>query len=145
MPLYRYALPGHATGGLLDACTSYGTHLYWPFSQQPVAWSVIAIVDPVFTLALLIPLLIGIRQYRPLRQGLVLAFANLLFGFVQHHRAEIVAYEIAAERGHAPERLLVKPTIANLVLWRALYTVDDSLWVDAPPRRPTTRLPRSGD
>ena len=129
--LYRYALLGYATGGLLDACTSYGTHLFWPFSQEPVAWSVIAIVDPVFTLALLIPLLIGIRQCRPLRQGLVLAFAYLLFGFVQHHRAEIVAYEIAAERGHAPERLLVKPTIANLVLWRALYTVDDSVWVDA--------------
>jgi len=129
--LYRYALLGYATGGLLDACTSYGTHLFWPFSQQPVAWSVIAIVDPVFTLALLIPLLIGIRQSMPLRQGLVLAFAYVLFGFVQHHRAEIVAYEIAAERGHAPERLLVKPTIANLVLWRALYTVDDSVWVDA--------------
>ena len=41
-------------------------------------------------------MLIGIRQSRPLRQGLVLAFAYLLFGFVQHHRAEIVAYEIAA-------------------------------------------------
>ena len=34
--LYRYALLGYGTGGLLDACTSYGTHLLWPFSHQPI-------------------------------------------------------------------------------------------------------------
>ena len=129
--LYRYALLGYSTGGLLDACTSYGTHLFWPFSQQPIAFSVIAIVDPVFSLALLVPLLIGLKLARPMRQGLVLACAYLIFGSVQHHRAEVVAHKIAAERGHAPERLLVKPTIANLVLWRTIYTVNDSVFVDA--------------
>lgn len=129
--LYRYALIGYATGGLLDACTSYGTHLFWPFSQQPIALSIIAIADPVFTLALLVPLAIGIKRATPMRQGLVLASAYLLFGFVQHHRAEAIVYEIAAERGHAPERLLVKPTVANLVLWRALYIFGDSVRVDA--------------
>jgi inner membrane protein len=129
--LYRYALLGYGTGGLLDACTSYGTHLLWPFSYTPIAWSVIAIVDPVFTLALCVPLLIGLKLKRPMRQGLVLATAYLLFGFVQHHRAEVVTHEIAASRGHAPERLLVKPTVGNLILWRALYTVGDRVWVDA--------------
>lgn len=129
--LYRYALLGYGTGGLLDACTSYGTHLLWPFSQQPITWSVIAIVDPIFTLALLIPLIIGLIRRMPIREGLVFATAYLIFGFVQHQRAEVVVHEIATTRGHAPERLLVKPTVGNLVLWRALYTVGDSVWVDA--------------
>lgn len=38
--IYRYALLGCATSGVLDACTSYGTHLLWPFSDERVAWSV---------------------------------------------------------------------------------------------------------
>ena len=47
---YLYCLAGFATHGLLDACTSYGTQLYWPFSHERVAWSVISIVDPLFLL-----------------------------------------------------------------------------------------------
>ena len=129
--LYRYALLGYGTGGLLDTCTSYGTHLLWPFSNTPMAWSIIAIVDPVFTLALLVPLLIGLIRKLPMRQGLVLATAYLLFGTVQHHRAATAAHDLALSRGHAPERLLVKPTLGNLVLWRALYTVGDRVHINA--------------
>ena len=129
--IYRYALCGYASGGLLDACTSYGTHLLWPFSADPVAWRLIAIVDPVFTLALVLPLGIGLYRRRPARLGIVLALAYLLLGLVQHQRAEVAAAALAHERGHDPQHLLVKPSVGNLVLWRALYVVDDSVWVDA--------------
>ena len=129
--LYRYALLGYGTGGLLDTCTSYGTHLLWPFSTTPMAWSIIAIVDPIFTLALLVPLLIGLIRKLPMRHGLVLAIAYLIFGAVQHHRAATAAYDLALSRGHVPERLLVKPTVGNLMLWRALYTMGDRVQVDA--------------
>ncbi len=128
--LYFYSICGYASGGLLDACTSYGTHLFWPFVQQPVAWSVIAIVDPVFTLLLVVPLAIGLRQRRPLRVGLVLALAYLLLGAVQHERAEVAARKMAGERGHEPQQLLVKPTVGNLILWRSVYIFEDSVRVD---------------
>ena len=88
-------------------------------------------VDPLFTLALAVPLAWGIWRRRPARIGLLLALAYLGLGAVQHQRAAAVAAEVAAGRGHRPERLLVKPTIGNLVLWRALYVVRDSVWVDA--------------
>ena len=39
--------------------------------------------------------------------------------------ARAAAETLAAERGHAPERMLVKPTIGNLLLWRSLYVADD--------------------
>ncbi len=129
--IYRYALCGYASGGLLDACTSYGTHLLWPFSSEPVAWSLIAIVDPVFTLGLAVPLAVGLYQRQAARLGLLLAVSYLLFGLVQQQRAEVAALELAHQRGHQPRHLLVKPTVGNLVLWRALYAADDSLWVDA--------------
>ncbi len=50
---YLFCLLGYATHGLLDACTSYGTQLLWPFSDARFAWNTISIVDPLFTLPLL--------------------------------------------------------------------------------------------
>lgn len=137
--LYAYAFCGYAPGGLLDACTSYGTHLFWPFSAEPVAWSIIAIVDPAFSLALAVPLAVGLRRLQPMRIGLVLGVAYLIFGFVQHQRALTIAREVVSQRQQAFQQLIVKPTVGNLLLWRSLYTAGDSVYVDAlhtgdPPR-----------
>jgi inner membrane protein len=130
---YGYALLGASLAGLLDACTSYGTHLWWPFTDEPVAWSIISILDPVFTLLVLVPLGIGLvrRRKQVVRWGLVLAAGYLLLGAVQHQRAEAVARELSQTRGRAVERLIVKPTIANLVLWRALTVTDERVYADA--------------
>jgi inner membrane protein len=131
--IYCYALLGYATAGLLDACTSYGTHLLWPFSDTRIAWSIIAIVDPVFSLVLLIALILGFRyrKPRPARIGLGLAGAYLLLGLWQHHNALQAALELAAQRGHEVQRMLVKPTLANLVLWRSVYQSGERFYVDA--------------
>jgi len=129
----RYSFAGCAFAGLLDACTSYGTHLWLPFSEAKVAWNLVAVVDPAFTLALLVPLLIALR--RPHRAsvpvGLLLAACYLGLGFAQHLRVERAVAEIAAARGHAPARLTVKPTLGNLLLWRALYVYDNHIQADA--------------
>ena len=63
--IYWYAFLGYATAGLLDACTSYGTHLLWPFSDTRIAWSIIAIIDPVFSLVLTVALILGFKYYKP--------------------------------------------------------------------------------
>jgi inner membrane protein len=131
--IYWYALLGYATSGLLDACTSYGTHLLWPFSDTRIAWSIIAIVDPVFSVVLLIALILGFKycKPKPARIGLGLAGAYLMLGVWQHHNALQVAIELAEARGHTVQRILVKPTMANLVLWRSVYQSDDRFYVDA--------------
>jgi inner membrane protein len=130
--LYLYCLLGYSLSGVLDACTSYGTHLLWPFSGERVAWSIISIIDPLFTLALAIPLAVGfIRQRaRAAQVGLALAACYLALGVLQHGRAESAAQALAAGRGHRPERLLVKPTLGNLLLWRSIYVVDGRAHVD---------------
>jgi len=121
--LYLYALLGYGAAGLLDACTSYGTHLLWPFSDARVAWSVIAIVDPLFTLALLAAVAFGLRRASalPARAGVAFACAYLLLGAMQHQRALAIARAHVAQQGHAAEKLVVKPTIGNLLLWRAVW------------------------
>ncbi|MBT8437327.1 MAG: metal-dependent hydrolase, partial [Gammaproteobacteria bacterium] len=131
--IYFYASLGYGSSGLLDACTSYGTHLLWPFSDERIAWSIIAIIDPVFTLALLIALILGFKYYKPgsARVGLALAGAYLLLGLWQHQNALESARELAAQRGHEVQRILVKPTLANLILWRSVYHSGDVFYVDA--------------
>jgi len=131
--VYMYALLGYGTSGLLDACTSYGTHLLWPFSETRIAWSIIAIVDPVFSLLLLISLIIGYKYYKPLAPGvgLTLAGCYLLLGLWQHQSALQSAFELAEQRNHDVQRIIVKPTLANLVLWRSVYQSNDRFYVDA--------------
>jgi inner membrane protein len=130
---YVYALLGCAFAGVLDACTSYGTHLFWPFTDQALALSIVSIVDPVVSVLLAVGLLFGLRsrRRRPSAVALLLVVAYLGAGLAQHDRAQAAAAQLAASRGHTPERALVKPTLAHIVLWRSLYTLDGRIYADA--------------
>jgi len=117
----------------LDACTSYGTHLLWPFSNDRIAWSIISIFDPLFSLALIVAIVFGSAKYQPVaaRIGIIFAAAYLSLGTIQHERAESVIQLQAQQRGHIAERLVVKPTMGNLLLWRTVYEADGIYYVDA--------------
>lgn len=130
---YLCCLLGFVSHGLLDACTSYGTELLWPFSDVRVAWSIIAVVDPAFTVPILV--LVVLAAYRKrvhyARLAAVWGAAYLALAVAQHDRAEAAGAGIAAERGHRPERLEVKPAFASLVLWKIIYEYDGRYYVDA--------------
>jgi len=123
---------GYATHGLLDACTTYGTQLLWPFSTMRVAWNCIAIIDPVFTLLLLAGVVWAARARRraPAAVALGLCLAYLGLGTVQRERALAAQAQIAAQREHIPPRRTVFPTIGNLLVWRSLYEAGDRLYSD---------------
>ncbi|MGK0298859.1 MAG: inner membrane protein [Gammaproteobacteria bacterium] len=131
--LFYYSLLGICLAALLDACTSYGTHLLWPFSDERIAWNIIAIVDPVFTLLLFVPLVFGLLKNNPAlsRIGLIVAASYLGLATVQSNRAYDVAEEMILNRGHNAERLLVKPTLGNILLWRSIYSSNNEIFVDA--------------
>ena len=131
--IYLYALLGCATSGVLDACTSYGTHLLWPFTNERVAWSVVAIFDPLFTLILIVALAVGLRWHKTLAAGvgLLLAAGYLSVGWLQHQRAEEAIRAVALQRGDVAEKMTVKPTMGNLLLWRSIYRADGVYHVDA--------------
>lgn len=131
--LYLYSLLGFSMSGLLDACTSYGTHLLWPFTDERIAFNVISIIDPVFTLCLLITLLYSLRvkRQRIAHIGLLLATGYMLMGYVQLQRATNVAESLINSRGHQVTKGVVKPTLGNLLLWRSVYVHQDRIYVDA--------------
>ena len=130
---YLFCLAGYVTHGLLDACTSYGTQLLWPFSDLRVAWNNISIIDPLFTLPILLLVALGIWRRSPLlaRCALLWAAAYLLLGVVQRDRAATIGYDVAATRGHVVERLSAKPTFGNLMVWKIVYESEGVFFVDA--------------
>ena len=130
----KCSLAGFMTAGLLDACTSYGTRLYWPFSDERVAWNIISIVDPVFTGGMLIVLAIAVLRKRSswARGAFVFVSAYLLLGVVQRERTQDLQQQLADSRGHSSyTRAIVKPSLGNQVLWRSLYQHGDRFYVDA--------------
>lgn len=131
-PVLGAATLGYATHGLLDACTSYGTQLLWPFSSYRVAWDVVSIIDPVFTLALLAGVAWAAlrRSRRPAAVALLFCLAYLFSGMLQRDRALEVQAQIAAQRGHQVERGEVFPTLGNQLVWRSLYQVGEYFYVD---------------
>ncbi|CAE6508880.1 MAG TPA: metal-dependent hydrolase [Nitrosomonas nitrosa] len=131
--LYLFCFLGYCLSGVLDALTSYGTHLFWPVSEGRVALNIISVIDPIFTLILLIAVIYAYKQHKTIvaRMGLTIAGIYLVFGWMQLQRAEAVATTLAASRGHTIEQLIVKPTLGNLVLWRSIYETDGKFYVDA--------------
>ncbi|ADE13330.1 membrane-bound metal-dependent hydrolase [Nitrosococcus halophilus Nc 4] len=131
--LYGLATLGYLPSGLLDACTSYGTQLFWPVLETRIAWSLIAVVDPLFTGVLAIALGWSLFKSTPVaaRLGLGLTLLYLLLGLVQQERVETRVATLAESRGHRIERLEAKPTLGNLILWRTIYESKGRFYVDA--------------
>jgi inner membrane protein len=132
LAVYGAAFVGYGLHGLLDACTSYGTLLWWPFSYQRVSWDIIAIVDPLFSLMLLAGVLWTLIAQRPwaARVALCCAMTYLGFGIWQAHRATTVQDELATARGHVIEHRRVMPLPGSLVSWRAVYVAAGQIYVD---------------
>jgi inner membrane protein len=126
------AVIGYATHGLLDAFTSYGTQLLWPFANLRVAWDWLPIVDPVYT----VPLWIGViwtartRNPKAVRMALLLSSLYICFGGWQHHRAVETQKDLAAMRGHKIEYSRVMPAPGWMVFWRSLYVSDGRIYAD---------------
>ena len=131
--VYVASFLGYATHGLLDACTSYGTQLFWPFSDERVTWNNISIVDPLFTLPIAVLLVIAIITRRKMFSFIAIGWIvfYLSLGFVQYERTLSAAMQLADSRGHNSERLTLKPSFGNLILWKSIYEHDGIYFVDA--------------
>lgn len=115
------------THPLLDAFTTYGTQLFWPFGP-PVAINSIFIIDPLYTL----PLLAGILVFllRGPHTGSVtvgLALSTLYLGWsltAQQIISDRVDPALAGE-GLEDAPRMVQPMPFNTVLWRITVMGDD--------------------
>ena len=124
---------GYGTHGLLDSCTSYGTLLFWPLSNERVAWNILSIIDPLFTLPLLLfVILAAITQARKFAIfGVIWMIGYLSIAYFQQQRAVSFAEKLAVSRNHDFLRVEAKPSFGNVVLWKTIYETEESFHVDA--------------
>lgn len=131
--LYLFSLLGFASAGLLDACTSFGTQLLWPFSDERFAWNLVAIIDPLLTLVLITMVIAGWRTGKRIYpvSGVIFAFLYLLLAYTQQQAAVQIQQELAQSRKHTIETSVIKPTLGNIILWRSVYLHNGRYYVDA--------------
>jgi len=114
------------THPLLDAFTSYGTQLWWPWEPTPAVWSSIFIIDPVFTLPLLAAVWLGWRRamdehaLRIVRRALGFCVLYLGFSLGSQHLAEQRVRAALARQGVYPQAVFLTPMPFNTLLWRVV-------------------------
>ncbi|MEZ9470107.1 metal-dependent hydrolase [Vibrio lentus] len=130
---WLYCALGYGTHALLDSCTTYGTQLFWPLTNERFAWNTISIIDPVYTLPILILLVFAIWKRDPwlARVAFLWALIYPTLGMIQRDRAEAVGWQLAQERQHTPIRLEAKPSFANILVWKVVYETEHRYYVDA--------------
>ncbi len=120
-----------ATHVLLDSFTAYGTQIFWPISDTPVAWSTIFIIDPLYTLPLLIGVIAALimsrdseRGHRLNRDALIISSLYLVWTVVASQLATQSFNAALQAQNIAHEKLYVTPAPFSSLLWRAV-AIDD--------------------
>jgi len=114
------------THPLLDLMTVYGTQVGLPFTNQPYGQGSVFIIDPLYTVPLIVGVVWALRTSASARglaanaAGLVLSTAYLAWGMAAQAHVEGVARRALAAQGINAEHVLVTPTAFNSVLWRVV-------------------------
>ncbi|OUL61050.1 metal-dependent hydrolase [Flavobacterium sp. AJR] len=109
---------------LLDMFTSWGTQIFWPLPDR-IALKTIFVIDPLYTLPLLICLIIGLRKPTfALRKKYVLR-GIYISSFYLLVTCSLKLYALQQFKNALQEQhisysdLIVKPTAFNCILWNA--------------------------
>lgn len=122
---------GLTTHSLLDAMTVYGTRVGLPFTDHPIGLSSLFIIDPLYTLPLLIGIAAAVLLRSPRRRlrwnaaGLILStlYAGWSIAAQAHVTAKVMHTPLA--RGMTSDQILVTPTPFNTLLWRIVLNDGD--------------------
>jgi inner membrane protein len=116
------------THPLLDCLTTYGTQLFYPFTDYRVSISSVFVVDLFYTLPFLILTFAGAFFARQSylrsnlnRIGLALSTLYLIIGFANKNIAESHFEADLKQRSVTYERSMSGPTPFNILLWYGVY------------------------
>lgn len=129
---------------LLDLFTSWGTQVFWPLPDR-IALKTIFVIDPLYTLPLLVSLLLAWRKPAfPLRRKYILR-GMYISSFYLALTCGLKVYalqkfkEALQQQGIPYSDLIVKPTAFNCILWNAnvatadAYLLGDYSLLDSQP------------
>ena len=129
------------THPLIDAHTAYGTQLFWPLTVPPTSWATLFIIDPLYTLPLLVGVLVAAINRKvsgtALRVGLVVSTIYVGWSWVAQATVSRNVEDALASMQLQGAPVFLTPTPFNTLLWRAVVITDhgylegfDSLLVD---------------
>lgn len=127
-----------STHVLIDCFTVYGTSVFWPFSEYRVAFNHMFIIDPLYTLPLVVSLVWLAfhrskkqlkKRTRILKWGIALSTGYVCFTIGMKFLVSAAFDADLARRGVTYERRMEGPTAFNTLLWRSVVDRGDELWV----------------
>jgi inner membrane protein len=118
------------THPILDAHTTWGTQLFWPFDLR-LAFHTIFVIDPLYTLPFLVFLILAMMQKRSTRKrsfynkmGLLLSSSYLLLTFLLKWLA-LNQFKAALKSENIEYRAIdTRPAPLNTILWNANVETD---------------------
>jgi inner membrane protein len=121
---------------ILDCFTVYGTQVFAPFSSYRVSWGSVAVVDPLYTIPLLLSLvitgfIIRTKKTRRIVNYLGLALSTLYLVFTVYNKGrvqKIFENEFKAQNIEVT-RMMTSPTIFNNILWSCTAEANDAYYV----------------
>ena len=119
---------------ILDLMTSFGTMAFSPWTDKRISWDIVFIIDPWFTGAMLIPLLIACF-FKRYKRELALVSIGLVIGYTglcifNHHSAVNAAERSIKEKGTyaTPYTIAAIPQPLSPFEWQVLIDTGDSLY-----------------
>lgn len=116
-----------ATHALLDALTIYGTRIFWPLIPDPLALGSMFIIDPIYTLPLLVAFIwaLCVRAWTPqiarvVSVALIVSTAYLGWSAIAQKVAEKRGDLVLADLGIEAERTWSTPMPFNTLFWRVI-------------------------
>ena len=117
------------THPLLDAHTAYGTQLFWPLTVPPTSWATLFIIDPLYTLPLLVGVLVASFRRETagaaLRVGLVISTMYIGWSWVAQAIVTRNVEDALAEIRLEGAPVFLTPAPLNTLLWRVVVMTDD--------------------
>lgn len=122
---------------LVDCFNSYGTQLYEPFSDQRIAWNLLFIIDPLFTLPLLLAIIIGrILHWRQSDQatawisgGIALSVLYLMVAIANKVTVNERFQDSLEAQGFTVQQWFSAPTPFNTLYWRAVAQAENKYYI----------------
>lgn len=125
-----------ATHALIDAITIYGTRLLYPVIDTPYGVGSMFIIDPLYTLPLVVITLWGLlvatstpRFFRWCKGVLAVTTAYMALSIPLQHYAEAKAVRVLNERGIEPERVLTLAAPFTTLFFKTV-AIDGSRYIN---------------
>ncbi len=119
------------THSALDALTVYGTQLFWPLMPNPVSGGSVFIIDPAYS----VPLLIGfmailiapdnVISKKLIRYTFTFSCLYLTWGLLAQKWVEHEAETAFTQQGIQVDQMQVSATAFNTLLWRVIAVNDE--------------------